>query len=194
MQQFKYTLGLLAAGFLTGQVMSGQEFSRFSFDVGGGFTQPVGNTGRHLDEGWNVRGGAGINFSQYLGAMVQLDYNRFGINGTTLNAAGFPGGDVSVFSATLDPIVHLTPRGHFDVYLSVVVGYIAALRSLRSPAWPPSLDLIRSSDFIRRLFPRPKSCRLTPSISQASTVARVSRSEPSGTGSFSPRLAITGFL
>jgi hypothetical protein len=24
---------------------------------------------------------------------------------------------VSVFSATLDPIVHLTPRGHFDVYL-----------------------------------------------------------------------------
>ena len=25
-----------------------------------GFTQPVGNTGRHLDEGWNVRGGAGV--------------------------------------------------------------------------------------------------------------------------------------
>ena len=117
MQRFTYTVGLLAAGLLAGQVMSAQEFSRFSFDVGGGFTQPVGNTGRHLDEGWNVRGGAGVNFSQYVGAMVQVDYNRFGINGTTLNAAGFPGGDVSVFSATLDPIVHLTPRGHFDMYI-----------------------------------------------------------------------------
>jgi hypothetical protein len=93
--------GLLLAG-----LVSGQEVQRFSFEFGGGFTQPVGETGRHLDEGWNIRGGAGFNFSQYAGAMVQLDYNRFGINGTTLNGAGFPGGEVNVFSATLDPIVH----------------------------------------------------------------------------------------
>lgn len=104
-------------GWLLAASVSAQEVPRFSFDLGGGFTQPVGNTGRHLDEGWNIRGGAGINFSQYVGAMVQLDYNRFGINGTTLNSAGFPGGNVSVFSATLNPIVRLTPRGHFDVYL-----------------------------------------------------------------------------
>ena len=94
-----------------------QEVQRFSFDIGGGFTQPVGNTGRHLDEGWNVRGGAGVNFSQYVGAIVQVDYNRFGINTASLSRAGFPDGDVNVFSATLNPIVHLTPRGHFDVYL-----------------------------------------------------------------------------
>jgi hypothetical protein len=73
MQRFNFILGLLATGLIAGQLVSAQEFSRFSFDVGGGFTQPVGNTGRHLDEGWNVRGGAGINFSQYVGAMVQVD-------------------------------------------------------------------------------------------------------------------------
>ncbi|MEO8048793.1 MAG: outer membrane beta-barrel protein [Acidobacteriota bacterium] len=105
-------IGLLFAG-----VVNAQEVPRFSFDLGGGFTTPVGNTGRHLDEGWNIGGGFGVNFSQYVGAMIQLDYNRFGINGTTLNAVGFPGGNVNVFSATLDPIVHLTPRGHFDLYL-----------------------------------------------------------------------------
>jgi hypothetical protein len=110
-------LTLACFGLSLAALMSAQEIQRFSFDLGGGFTQPVGNTGRHLDEGWNIRGGAGVNFSQYVGAMVQLDYNRFGINGTTLNAAGFPDGDVSVFSATLNPIVHLTPRGHFDIYL-----------------------------------------------------------------------------
>ena len=59
----------------------------------------------------------GFNFSQYVGVMIQTDYNRFGINGATLSSAGFPDGNVSVFSATLDPIVHLTPRSHFDVYL-----------------------------------------------------------------------------
>ena len=133
MQRFIHTLSLLAAVLIAGQFMSGQEVSRFSFDVGGGFTQPVGNTGRHLDEGWNIRGGAGINFSEYVGAMVQLDYNRFGINGTTLNTAGFPDGDVSVFSATLNPIVHLTPRGHFDVYLIGGGGLYRRTREFTQP-------------------------------------------------------------
>jgi len=95
-----------------------QETPRFSFALGGGFTQPVGNTGRHVDEGWNVGGGFGYNFSQYFGAMIDLGYNSFGINSATLNSIGFPGGDVHIFQATLDPIVHLTPRGHVDVYVT----------------------------------------------------------------------------
>ena len=114
MRRFAFTSLLLFAAI---GPISAQEVSKFSFALGGGFTQPVGNTSRNLDEGWNVQGGVGFNFNQYVGAMVQLDYNRFGINGATLNNVGFPGGDVNVFSATLDPIVHLTPRSHFDVYL-----------------------------------------------------------------------------
>jgi hypothetical protein len=98
-------------------VVSAQEYSRFTFSGGGGFTQAVGNTGRQLDTGWNIQGGAGVNFSKYLGAMLQLDYNRFGVNTFTLNSLGFPGGDLSVFSATIDPIVHVTPGHSMDVYL-----------------------------------------------------------------------------
>lgn len=134
MQRFTYRFGLLVAGLITGQFMSGQEVSRFSFDVGGGFTQPVGGTGRRLDTGWNIRGGAGVNFSQYVGAMVQLDYNRFGINGATLNASGFPDGNVNVFSATLNPIVHLTPRSHVDVYLIGGGGLYRRTQEFTQPA------------------------------------------------------------
>src|SRR5262245_19854214 len=93
------------------------EVSRLAFNIGGGFTQPVGNTGRHLDDGWNITGGGGFNFSPYVGALIQLGYNRFGINTSTLANAGFPDGNVHIFSATLDPIVHINPRGHFDMYL-----------------------------------------------------------------------------
>src|SRR5579862_7133923 len=104
----------LAASFLCFCLCSlnAQEVSRFTFDLGGGFTQPVGNTGRLLDEGWNVQGGVGYNLSSYVGAMVQLDYNSFGMNGAALGTSGFPGGDVHVFSATFDPILHLTPKSH----------------------------------------------------------------------------------
>ena len=108
----------VAGGAMTllAAMAAAQEVPRFTFAVGGGFTNPVGNTGRHLDEGWNIMAGGGINFSRYVGAMIDLGYNRFGINSVTLNNAGFPGGNVGVFSATLDPIVHLNPGHHVDVY------------------------------------------------------------------------------
>lgn len=80
------TLTLAAAGFA-----SAQEVSRFSFVIDGGFTQPVGNTGRHLDEGWNIGTGAGVNFGKYVGAMVDVNYNSFGINSPTLANIGVPG-------------------------------------------------------------------------------------------------------
>jgi len=102
--------------FLAGSMVA-QEGSRFLFNIGGGFTQPVGNTGRHLDEGWNIQGGGGINFTPYFGAMIDLGYNSFGINSAALSNIGVPGGDIHVFSATLDPVIHLTPQRHFDVYI-----------------------------------------------------------------------------
>jgi hypothetical protein len=108
-----FCLGFLMMGIVSAQ----DEIPRFTFNIGGGFTQTVGNTGRNLDNGWNLQGGVGYNFSPYLGAMIQTEFNDTGINSTTLSNIGFPGGDVKVFSATLDPIVHLHPRGHWDAYI-----------------------------------------------------------------------------
>jgi hypothetical protein len=103
-------------GFLCIGTLNAQEVSRFSFELGGGFTTPAGNTANYLDDGWNVQGGAGYNFSNHFGVMGRLDFNSMGMDGTALGTSGFPGGYVHVFSATLDPIVHLTPHSHFDLY------------------------------------------------------------------------------
>jgi hypothetical protein len=105
------------AGLIGAAGLNAQETQRFTFDLAGGCPEPVGTTGSHFDPGWNVEGGAGINFSPYIGALVQLDFNSMGINSATLNNLGFPGGDAHVFSATLDPIIHLNPHGHVDFYL-----------------------------------------------------------------------------
>lgn len=96
--------------------LSAQEVSHFSFELGGGFTQTVGRTGRYLNDGWNLKGGVGYNFSSYVGVLGELGYDSLGFNGATLGNLGYPGGDVNIFSATIDPIVHLTPRSHFDLY------------------------------------------------------------------------------
>jgi hypothetical protein len=115
-------------------IAAAQEGNRFIVDLGFGFTNPVGNTGRHLDEGWNLQGGFGYNFSPWVGAKIDLGYNSFGINSTTLNNIGVPNGSVSVFSATLDPIVHLNPRGHFDVYLTGGGGLFHRYQEFSQPA------------------------------------------------------------
>jgi hypothetical protein len=114
--------------------LGAQEVPRFAFDIGGGFTQTVGNTGRHLDNGWNITAGGGINFSRYVGAMIDVGYNHFGINGATLNNTGFPDGSVRVFSATLDPIVHLTPGHHVDLYLTGGGGLYRSTQEFTQPS------------------------------------------------------------
>jgi Outer membrane protein beta-barrel domain len=104
--------------FLFAIALSAQEVPRFTYNLGAGFISPVGTTGRHLDEGWKVGGGFGINFNKWVGANIDLNYNRFGINGATLDRIGFPDGNVHVFSATLDPIVHLNQGGNVDIYFT----------------------------------------------------------------------------
>jgi hypothetical protein len=107
-------------GILAGIVVTlhAQETPRFAMDIGAGFTTPIGNTGTNLDTGWNVRGGAGLNFSPYFGALINLGYNSMGITSTELTNLGYGGGNINVFSATLDPVVHLMPKSHVDVYIT----------------------------------------------------------------------------
>ena len=97
---------------------SAQETPRFTFDVSGGYTTPVGNTGRQLNEGWNVAAGLGMNFSSVVGAKIDLGFSSLGINDSTLTNIGAPGGDVRVFTATFDPVIHLIPHRHLDIYVT----------------------------------------------------------------------------
>jgi hypothetical protein len=113
---------------------SAQETSHFAFNIGAGFTTPVGNTGRNLDVGWNAGGGFGWNFNSHVGALIDLNFNQMGINSGTLNNIGVPGGNMHIFSATLDPIVHLTPKSRADVYVTFGGGLYHETTDLTAPS------------------------------------------------------------
>ncbi len=66
--------------------------------------------------------------------MIDVGYNRFGINGATLANVGFPGGNVGVFSATLDPIVHLNATRHADLYIVGGGGLYRTTREFTRPS------------------------------------------------------------
>jgi opacity protein-like surface antigen len=112
----KHTFLASGIGLLLAGAVFAQETPEFTFNVGGGFTRPVGETGGRLNTGWNIGAGAGYNFTSYVGALVQFSDNRSDINRATLNKLGFPGGNVNIWSLTLNPIVHTNPRGPVDLY------------------------------------------------------------------------------
>jgi hypothetical protein len=145
-------LGLLAIG-----AVSAQETSRFAFRVGAGFTTPVGNTGRQLDGGWNVGGGFGMSFSPYVGALIDLDYNSFGINSGTLAA-------VSII------VIRISQRLRSE-WQRVL---IRSLDSIRLPCPPPWFFLpIRSTSRVSMRAPgsRSEAPGMVSSSRKRSTVA-----------------------
>jgi hypothetical protein len=113
--------------------LGAQEFPRFTFDAGAGFTTPVGTTGDNLDTGWNVKTGVGYNFLPWVGAMVNFGFNNMGVNSTALSNLGYGGGTVRTFSVTLDPIVHLTPKSHVDFYVTGGGGYFWEQQQFTDP-------------------------------------------------------------
>lgn len=115
MQRHVYPIlmGLVVAGAAYPQ----SEVPRFSGSVGAGFTTPVYTTGKRLDAGWNAGGGVGVNISRYLGVEGQFQFNELGVNNSTLNALQFPGGDLQMWSLTLDPVIHFAPSNRFNPYI-----------------------------------------------------------------------------
>src|SRR5262249_30684253 len=113
---------------------SAQENHGPAFSFGAGFTTPLGTSGRTLDEGWNVRGGFGYNFTSHVGALIDLGFDNMGVNSAVLSNLGYGGGRLSVFSATFDPIVHLNPHGHVDVYLTGGGGLYHQYQNFTQPA------------------------------------------------------------
>jgi len=104
-------------------ILGAQETPRFTFAAGAGFTTPVGHTSRATDVGWNVSGGAGVNIAPHVGLMLDASYNSLGVNSDRLGSLGYGGGNVNVFSVTLNPVVHVLPKGPVDLYLTGGGGY-----------------------------------------------------------------------
>jgi hypothetical protein len=122
--------------FLTSSVFA-QEVQRFTFNVGGGFTNPVGGTARRLNTGWNADIGAGINFNAYVGAVLQANFSGNSINSATLANIGFPDGSVRNYAFTLNPIVHVAPRSRFDPYIIFGGGVYHHTVEFTQPALAP---------------------------------------------------------
>ena len=97
-------------------VAAAQNMDKVAFHIGGGFTQPVVHTDSRTNTGFNITGGVGYKFVPHFDISAEFGYNRMDLSDNVLTLAGVPGGNAHIFSATLQPTVHLNPRGRFGAY------------------------------------------------------------------------------
>ncbi|MFN7997458.1 MAG: outer membrane beta-barrel protein [Bryobacteraceae bacterium] len=105
------------AGFTLALPAAAQGNNHFTFNVGGGFTEPVQNSDGRANTGFNINAGGGVNFTPNFGLVAEFGFNDMDLSNRVLSTAGVPAGSARIYSATLNPIIHFNPHGRFDAYL-----------------------------------------------------------------------------
>ncbi len=116
-------------------------WSHVAIEAGAGFTAPVGNTTHGWETyGYNVRAGGGWNFSKRLGALIEYQWNRDKIPGSTLtqlaiqSGSSVPfGGNVNTWSFTIDPIIYQPFTKSFGGYITGGGGFYRKVTNFTAP-------------------------------------------------------------
>lgn len=117
-------------------------WSHLAFEAGAGFTAPIGNDTEPLGDGdtagwdgwgYNVTFGGGWNFSKWLGALIEYQFNRNVIPQPTLNALGAPSGNINTWSLTLDPIIYLPVTRSMGAYVTGGGGFYRKVTNFSAP-------------------------------------------------------------
>lgn len=116
--------------------------NKFAFVAGIGAGLPIGNTHKYETPSWGLQVGAGRNFSQSVGVMLQFDYDHFGLQGSTIanqnilygtQGAGLDGNN-HVWSFTLDPTFSLVGQGSIGAYAVVGAGFYHKVTNFTLPS------------------------------------------------------------
>ena len=97
---------------------------------GVGATAPVNPIASHLNTGWNMAGGGGVQYG-FLGFTIDAMYNDFGINRRALFDVGARRGRQKYWAVTANPAFHVNPRGPVDFYITGGGGVYGQITSFR---------------------------------------------------------------
>jgi hypothetical protein len=117
-------------------------WSHIAFEAGGGFTAPIGNDSPFVTYGYNLTFGAGWNFTQKFGALLEYQFNRNKIPGATLAEVGASGGNVNTWSLTVDPIYNYANIGKWGGYVTGGGGFYRKVTNYTSPQPTESCDYL----------------------------------------------------
>ena len=112
------SLSLLCLGGFFAESAAAQPLTeRWTLNVGAGFTNPVKDIERRLDQGWNFSAGGGARLTPHFSLVGEFNHNEMDISRRALAALAMPDGNTRVWSITGNPRVNFNPGGVVDFYL-----------------------------------------------------------------------------
>jgi hypothetical protein len=108
--------------------------SHLAAEFGGGLTTPANEDQHDLTYGWNVVAGAGYKFSREFSLMGEYQFNSNKIPAKILAQVGEPGGNVHIWSLTLDPVLNVRLSNSAAAYITGGGGFYRKTTSFTEPA------------------------------------------------------------
>lgn len=104
-----------------------------AFEVGGGFNAPVDESSPYIGWGGNVTVGAGMHFSKMAALLVEYQFIGNKLPDAIVAETGASGGNVHIWSLTLDPVINLIPKGNNNVYVTGGGGFYRKVTNFTDP-------------------------------------------------------------
>jgi hypothetical protein len=115
-------------------VNGGGIMSHMTYEVGGGFNAPTDDSAPHISWGGNFTVGAGYRYNQNFSLNLEYQYIDSKLPGAIIAEAGASGGNVHIWSFTLDPVYEFNPKSAIGFYAVGGGGFYRAVTSFTDPA------------------------------------------------------------
>lgn len=92
--------------------------SHLAFEFGGGFVPTKGDTSKYMNNGYDITVGGGFHLSKALSLLAEYQFLRAGLPNSIIAQAGSDGGNVHLWSLTLDPVFDLMPSKSNSIYVT----------------------------------------------------------------------------
>lgn len=91
---------------------------KLAIEAGGGWNTSVGDTSNYVNSGWDITAGGGMHFSHGLALLAEYQFIGDGLPSQIITEAGSDGGNVHLWSLTVDPVIDLFPKASNGVYVT----------------------------------------------------------------------------
>jgi hypothetical protein len=125
-------------------------WSHLAFEAGVGPTAPIGNDVRDGYDTWgyNITTGVGWNFTKRIGTMIEYQFDKQKIPGSTLTALAIAnglttplGGNINTWSLTIDPIIYQPFTKSVGGYVTGGGGFYRKVTNFTEPALETECDI-----------------------------------------------------
>jgi hypothetical protein len=107
--------------------------SHLTYEFGGGFNAPTGTSSPYIGWGYNFTGGVGYRVNKNFSAMLEYQFIHSGLPDVIVAEAGATGGNVHLWSFTVDPMYEFNPQSGITFYAVGGGGFYRKVTNFTDP-------------------------------------------------------------